>query len=42
MKKNINYEIISWFDTKLSELTSQELYERQKEELLMRSGEWKG
>ena len=29
IKKNINLEIISWSNTKFSDITSQELYDRQ-------------
>ena len=42
VKKNINYRIISRSDTKFSKLTSQELYGRQKGELLMKSLRVKG
>ena len=42
MKKNINQGIISWSNTKFSKLTPQELYDRQEQELLMRSWELKG
>ena len=41
IKKNINYRIINWSNTKFSKLTSEELYGRQKGELLMRSWESK-
>ena len=39
IKKNINKGIICWSNTKFSKLTSQELYDRQQGELLMRSWE---
>lgn len=42
MKKNINEGITSWSCTNFSKLESQELYGRQKSELLMRFQEWKG
>ena len=42
IKNNINQGIISWSSTKFSDLTSQELYNRQLGELLMRYWEWKG
>ena len=41
IKENINEEIICWFNTKFSKLTSQQLYGRQSGELLMRSWELK-
>ena len=41
-RKKIFIRIISWSNTKFSKLTSQELYGREKGELLMRSWELKG
>ena len=37
-----NLGIISWSNTKFSELTSKELYSRQKGEFPIRSWQWKG
>ena len=37
MMMNINWEIISWFNTKFSKMTSEELYNKQLRELLMTS-----
>ena len=41
IKKNINKGIIDWPNTKFSKLTSQELYGKQYEELLIRLWELK-
>ena len=37
IKKNVNKGIIGWSNTKFSKLTEQELYGKQKRELLMTS-----
>ena len=37
IKENVNKGIIGWSNTKFSKLTEQELYGKQKRELLMRS-----
>ena len=37
MMMNINWEIISWFNTKFSKMTLEELYNKQLRELLMTS-----
>ena len=41
VKKNVSYNIKSWFNTKFSKLTSQELCDRQLGESLMRSWDLK-
>ena len=37
IEKNINQGIVGWSNTKVSELTSKELYRKNLEELLLRS-----